>query len=693
MYQLVSKMWDRFRRSADRRTADRARSARQARLELTSLEDRSLLAVTPSGALSGVAFLDRNVNGLFDVRDQRIAGLVIRLQGTIKTGEEVNSIAVTNALGRYTFFNLQPGTYKLSSGAGVVGGPAFGSVNVPGGVVFTHAFQADGLTPIGRNLAFARIAPGSFSLRQHLTSSATGVYNLRAPGVGTAAAVKRANSGPTVVTTEASNRTVTVSKNAANTVFDLAGFFTDADLSNSVMKIHTRVGGVERDIVVELFDKDAARTVANFYNYAASNRYDGTIFHRLAADFVLQGGGFKITDPSGVGDSVLSAVTADPQIKNEFSATRSNLRGTLAMAKLPSGADTATNQFFFNLANNAANLDSQNGGFTVFGRVKDPTDQDLLDALINHSGLTIQDHNAAADLPADLKPDIFDEVPLDGYSGSDFPSDTTAANFIRIEDVEILQVPEKLTYEVVSNSNPGLFTSAAIVNNRLTLDYKDGKTGTARIVVRATDRFGASVLTTFTTTANNTAPTATVSLNTASPKPGDTLTATATMADTNGDTTKLTYVWTVNNVEVKRTSSVTALTDTLSLAGLVAGDVVKVSVVANDGTIDGTAATATATVNRLPVATVSLNTLTPDIDTDLVATATRSDADNDTVTLTYKWYVNGDLKHTTAVPTSNLTDTFDLNANAISGDTVRVEITPNDGKQDGATVSKEAVVA
>lgn len=691
MYQLVSKMWDRFRRSADRRTADRARAARQARLELTSLEDRSLLAVTPSGALSGVAFLDRNVNGLFDVRDQRLAGLVIRLQGTTKTGEEVNSVAVTNALGRYTFLNLQPGTYKLSSGAGVLGGPAFGSTNVPGGVVFTNSFQADGLTPIGRNLAFARVAPGSFSLRQHLTSSATGVYNLRAPGVGTAAAVKRANSGPTVVTTEASNRTVTENKNAANRVFDLAGFFTDADLSNSVMKIHTRVGGVERDIVVELFDKDAARTVANFYNYATSNRYDDTIFHRLAADFVLQGGGFKFTDGPAANDSALSAVATDPQIKNEFSASRSNLRGTLAMAKLPSGPDTATNQFFFNLSNNAANLDSQNGGFTVFGRVKDPTDQDLLDAIISHPGLTVQDHENAAALPDSLK-GIFDSMPLDGYSGSTFPTDTTAANFIRIEDVELLQVPEKLTYEIVSNTNPGLFTSATIVNNRLTLDYKDGKTGTARLVVRATDRFGASVLTTFTTTVNNTAPTATVSLNTASPKPGDTLTATATMADANGDSTTLTYVWTVNNVEVKRTSGVTALTDTLSLAGLVAGDLVKVSVVANDGTISGTAATATATVNRLPVATVSLNTLTPDIDTDLVATATRSDADNDTVTLTYKWYVNGDLKQTTA-GTASLTDTFDLNAHAASGNTVRVDITPNDGKQDGATVSKTATVA
>ena len=114
------------------------------------------------------------------------------------------------------------------------------------------------------------------------------------------------------------------------------------------------------DFDVELLDADAPQTVANFLRYLADPDYDASFIHRGVPDFVIQGGGFAFANGS------FALVPTDAPVVNEFG--KSNLRATLAMAKFSGDPDSATSQWFVNLADNSF-LDSSNGGFTVFGDV------------------------------------------------------------------------------------------------------------------------------------------------------------------------------------------------------------------------------------------------------------------------------------------------------------------------------------
>ena len=107
-----------------------------------------------------------------------------------------------------------------------------------------------------------------------------------------------------------------------------------------------------------------------------------------------------------------------------------------------------------------------------------------------------QDESAAAGLSASQK-SAFGEIPLQNYTGANFPTDTTAANYAIINSATITQQTEVLTYSIVSNSTPTVAT-ATIANNRLTV--QGVATGTTTVTVRATDKAGAFVDTTVTVT-------------------------------------------------------------------------------------------------------------------------------------------------------------------------------------------------
>lgn len=125
------------------------------------------------------------------------------------------------------------------------------------------------------------------------------------------------------------------------------------------------------DIEVELYDQDKPATVQNFIRYVESGRYTNGFSHRLIPGFVLQGGGFFVTNRGTINWSNMPVATYPP-VTNEFNSGKfySNVFGTIAMAKT-SDPNSATSQFFFNLADNSASLDNTNnsGGFTVFGHV------------------------------------------------------------------------------------------------------------------------------------------------------------------------------------------------------------------------------------------------------------------------------------------------------------------------------------
>jgi len=131
------------------------------------------------------------------------------------------------------------------------------------------------------------------------------------------------------------------------------------DTTNPVVLMKTSMG----DIKLELYPQKAPKTVANFLSYVEDGFYDGTIFHRVIGNFMIQGGGFT---PD------MKQKETKPSIPNEAGNGLKNLRGTIAMART-SDVNSATSQFFVNVVDNP-NLDHKDEtprgfGYAVFGKV------------------------------------------------------------------------------------------------------------------------------------------------------------------------------------------------------------------------------------------------------------------------------------------------------------------------------------
>jgi cyclophilin family peptidyl-prolyl cis-trans isomerase len=248
---------------------------------------------------------------------------------------------------------------------------------------------------------------------------------------------------------------LSVTSGSAPTTVDVSTHFSDPSITGTTVLVQTANG----NIPIELFDTVTPLTVTNFLHYVDNSLYNNTIIHRAPAGFVDQGGGYTTTG---------THIFQGPAVTNEFHL--SNTIGTVAMAKLGSDPNSATSEWFVNVANNSANLDNQNGGFTVFAHVL-------------YNGLSVAQAINALPKSSTGGPGSLvgaSDVPIERSGGG-----TSASNLVVVSSVS--RVPS-MTFNAVS-SNPAL-VSPSLSGNTLSLNYGAGKSGIAYVTVSGTDLGG-----------------------------------------------------------------------------------------------------------------------------------------------------------------------------------------------------------
>lgn len=265
---------------------------------------------------------------------------------------------------------------------------------------------------------------------------------------------------------------------------DLSTAFSDPDVSNAV-RLTTVLGNID----IALFGQQKPVTVANFLKYVDQGRYfifDATanqtasvFVHRSVPGFVIQTGGYIGTvnpspTPGSANNSVLpTQVLSLGPIQNEPGI--SNKRGTIAMAKVAGDPNSATSEWFINLADNGGppnNLDTQNGGFTVFGKVV-------------NNGMTTAD--AIAALPRFNAGAPFDNLPLRNYTS---PNPIKVPNLVSIPGISQIS---PLNFSAMSDN-----ASVSVSISGTKLLVAGNGVGTAHVTVTATDFDGATVSQMFT---------------------------------------------------------------------------------------------------------------------------------------------------------------------------------------------------
>ena len=193
-----------------------------------------------------------------------------------------------------------------------------------------------------------------------------------------------------------------------------SGLFLAQPASATIVRVQTNLG----DFDINLFDNATPKTVANFLAYVNANAYATNVVYRSEPGFVVQAGGYRYP-----GSLPLVAVAENPKVANE--PVYSNVRGTIAMAKIATDPNSATNQWFINLGDNSANLDTQNGGFTAFGQVIG-------------NGMTVVD--AIAALTRFNMGGNFTAVPLRNYTAADATAGVTVTdnNLVLISNIIVI---------------------------------------------------------------------------------------------------------------------------------------------------------------------------------------------------------------------------------------------------------------
>lgn len=357
-----------------------------------------------------------------------------------------------------------------------------GSVSVPAGYRLVEGLSAS-VAPGGHDTFTVRLESqtvGTFGGQVQFNTNDSGEDTFKIPITGR---INPAGTGPAVVSEMAG---VSLVSDTGAATIDLHRHFDDIGIDGTLVRVTTVIGSAD----LELADNVTPGTVANFLNYVTDGDYADSFFHRAVPGFVVQGGGYAW--PEGLN---VTAVPTDTPIANEFDnwfdadfgglppGTPVNVRGTVAMAKLGGDPDSATSQWFVSVADNAANLDGQNGGFTVFGTVI--RGMALFDLILNTADDTVTIVNAGSP---------FDSLPVVGFQPG---QQINRANLII--PTAIATIPE-LSFTITANDNPAMVTPAVSDDGILTLAYAAGASGSAVIAIRATSTGGDVVEDTVTVT-------------------------------------------------------------------------------------------------------------------------------------------------------------------------------------------------
>ncbi len=251
----------------------------------------------------------------------------------------------------------------------------------------------------------------------------------------------------------------------------LADHLRDPDVPGSAVRVAVRIGSTQNTLDLALFDAQTPLTVANFLAYVDSGRFQNNFFHRSVPGFIIQNGGYRF-----VAANTFDIVPTFPSVLNEPGI--SNLRGTIAMAKIGGQPNSATSGWFINLADNSANLDSQNGGFTVFGRVLG-------------TGMSIADQIAALPIYNVTGPDWnlpWSELPLSTNM-------LTQSSFIETSATRIAPLSHQVTVDA-----PALVTATVTASGALHLVRASDQSGSTTVRLLSTDLEGATLETSFTIT-------------------------------------------------------------------------------------------------------------------------------------------------------------------------------------------------
>ncbi|MHC4997001.1 MAG: peptidylprolyl isomerase [Planctomycetota bacterium] len=263
-----------------------------------------------------------------------------------------------------------------------------------------------------------------------------------------------------------------VQENLGSSQVNLNDFIFDADVphTDSVYAFRSNLTNVaDPTFYVHMFDEDAPLTVDNFQVYADGGYYDNSFIHRVSPNFVVQGGEAFVDYPGGT--PTLATIPSFDPVLNEFSPERSNLRGTIAMARVGGQVNSATNNWFINWKDNTF-LDTVDEGFTVFGEVMG-NGMDVVDE-INLTPLGNLGYTTAPD-----------GTPIQNY---DPDVGLLVSNLVLFSTIEEVQ---NITYEVIENTAQDLISDISFDENGVaTIDYIPDAIGQGTVTVRATNVLG-----------------------------------------------------------------------------------------------------------------------------------------------------------------------------------------------------------